>query len=117
MRTAWAGKWILAVGALHFAVGFLIYADGWRDIADAGVVASVKDHDRTATAFWFAAAGPLLMIVGGLIDWIERGGREAPRWLGWALAATLVGLILPMPITGAWLLLPPVVALLLRRTA
>jgi hypothetical protein len=114
-RRAWAGKWIAAVGLLHFAAGFLLYADAWRIIAGRGVVASINDHDATGTAFWFAAAGPLLMILGALVDWVERSELATPRWLGWALLALLVMLIVPMPTTGAWLLVPPALALLLRR--
>lgn len=114
-RLAWIGKWIASVGLLHFIAGFLIYADAWRTIAGRGFVASINDFDQTATAFWFAAVGPLLMILGALIDWIERNGDAPPRWLGWAMLALLVLFIVPMPMTGAWLLLPPTIALLLRR--
>jgi hypothetical protein len=114
-RPAWIGKWIAAVGLLHFVSGFLIYAEAWRTIADRRLVASINDHDATATAFWFGGAGLLLMIVGALTDWIERTGQAPPRWLGWAMAALLVMFIVPTPMTGAWLLLPPTVALLLRK--
>jgi hypothetical protein len=76
---------------------------------------SIDDHDATATAFWFAGAGLLLMIVGALIDWIERSGQTPPRWLGWVMTGLLVVFIAPMPMTGAWLLVPPTLALLLRK--
>ena len=112
---AWIGKWVAAVGILHFAAGFLIYSKAWRTISERGLVASIKDHDPTATAFWFAAAAPLLILFGGLIDWAERRGDQLPRWLGWGMLTLVALLILPMPLTGAWLLVPPTLALLLRR--
>ncbi len=111
---AWIGKWLAAVGALHFAAGFLIYSTAWTEIFSNGAVASVDDHSRSATAFWFAALGPAVMMFGALVDWVERSGQALPRWLGPALALFSIALILPMPVTGAWLLLPPSIALILR---
>jgi len=111
---AWAGKWIAAVGLLHLVAGFLLYPDAWATIRDRGIIASINDHDPTATAFWFMAAAPLLIILGFLIDWAEKRGGP-PRWLGWALVVLLIVMIVPMPMTGAWLVVPPTLGLLLRR--
>jgi hypothetical protein len=109
----WIGKWIAAVGLLHSLGGFfLFYARAWTTIADRGFVASIKDHDETGAAFWFLITGLLLIILGALIDWVEQRNVGLPRWLGWAMAALLLLLIVPMPMTGAWTLIPPVVALL-----
>jgi quinol-cytochrome oxidoreductase complex cytochrome b subunit len=113
-KRKWVGKWIAAVGVLHAASGFFLYSEAWRTIAERNVVASIRDHDETAAAFWFLAAGGLLILLGCLIDWVDRNS-ELPRWLGWALAALLLLLIVPMPATGAWTLLPPVLALLIGR--
>ncbi len=111
---AWIGYWIFAVGALHFLLGFIFYERAWQAIWAKGVVASIDDYNLTATAFWFAAVGPLLMLLGALVAWAERNGYRLPSWLGWSMAVLLVLLIIPMPVTGAWLLVPPVLALLFR---
>jgi hypothetical protein len=48
-----------------------------------------------------------LMIVGGLIDWIERKGLELPPFLKWSLLAlTIIGCCM-VPSSGFWLLLIP----------
>ncbi len=112
----WIGKWIAAVGVIHSIGGFFIfYSEAWRTIAERNFVASINDHDDTGTAFWFFITGALLIILGILIDWVDRNA-ELPRWIGWALAVLLVLLIVPMPMTGAWTMIPPVAALLLGRS-
>ena len=110
----WIGRWIALVGLLHLVVGFFIFKDAWAVVVDRGIVAGVSDFDSTATAFWFAALGPAMMIVGGLVDHFEKVGDRPPSWLGWAMTALLVALIVPMPETGAWLWVPPTIALLVR---
>ena len=82
----------MAVGLLHFVAGFFLYSAGWRTIVDRGLFAAVHDHDETATAFWFMVAGPLMLIIGGLIDWAERGGLQLPRWLGAAMVVLLAAI-------------------------
>ncbi|HEY0627648.1 MAG TPA: DUF6463 family protein [Allosphingosinicella sp.] len=115
-RTAWIGKWIAAVGFFHSMGGFfLFYTQGWQMIADRGLIASVNDYDITATAFWFLITGLLLILLGMLMDGMERQGFSYPSWLKWALAALVFILIAPMPATGAWLLIVPVVGLFLRK--
>ncbi len=108
----WIGRWIAIVGLLHLIAGFFIYGEAWREIAGRGIFAGVRDYDRSATAFWFAVAGPAMMIIGGLIDHFEKFCDRPPSWLGWAMAVLVLGLVLPMPLTGAWLLVPPTFALL-----
>jgi len=110
----WIGRWIAIIGLIHFVLGFFIYQEAWAQIAGRGIVASVRDYDRSATAFWFAAFAPPTMIIGGLVDHFEKLGDQLPSWLGWGMAALVVALIVPMPMTGAWLLVPPTLALLVR---
>jgi hypothetical protein len=105
----------MVVGLIHLISGFFIYGSGWSDIVARGIIGGVGDFDQTATAFWFGVGGPFVMIIGGLVDHFESTGARPPSWLGWAMAALLAFLILPMPLTGAWLLVPPTIALLRRK--
>lgn len=114
-KRSWIGLWIAAVGLLHSLGGFLIYAKGWQLIAQRGVLAGVHDFDLSGTAFWFLIAGVVLVITGLLIHWLDRNGYARPPWLRWAMLALLALLILPMPVTGAWLLVPPVAALFVKE--
>ena len=111
----WIGRWIIGVGLLHLIAGLFIFRDAWAVVVDRGIVGGVSDFDSTATAFWFAALGPALLIVGGLVDHFEKVGDRPPAWLGWAMLALVVCLIVPMPATGAWLIVPPTIALITRE--
>lgn len=117
-RMAWVGKWIAAVGFFHSLGGFFIfYTKGWQMIAERGFLASVDDYDLSGTAFWFLITGLLLILLGMLMDSMERQGYPFPSWLKWGLAGLVFILIAPMPATGAWMLIVPVAGLFLRKRA
>ncbi len=115
MTGRWMGRWIMVVGLIHLVFGFIFYADAWRQIADAGIVASVDDFSIRATAYWFVAAAPLMLLLGGLIDHFEKHRLALPAWFAWSFAVTLVALLTLMPVNGAWLFWVPVIGLFLRR--
>lgn len=85
-RRNWIGPWIAAVGILHSLGGFLIYAKGWRLIAERGFAAGVHDFDLSGTAFWFLVAGLMLVIAAclsiGLIGRapVARAGSAGRCW-------------------------------------
>ena len=117
-RVAWIGKWIAAVGFFHSLGGFfMFFPDAWATIIKRGLIASVGQKELTETAFWFLITGIELVLLGLLVDWMERQKFIFPSWLKWGLAILVLVLIVPMPITGAWALIVPVGALFLRKTS
>ena len=115
---AWIGKWIAAVGVFHCLGGFfMFFPDAWATIIGRGFVASIVEKEITETAFWFLITGIELILLGLLIDWMDRQKFSLPSWLKWGLAILVLVLVVPMPVTGAWALLVPVGALFLRKRA
>lgn len=116
-RRRWLGRWILAVGVLHALLGFGIYIDSVIAVVREGFWDTVNNTvEGRPLAFWFIAAGFLVALVGALTSWIEAR-MEPPRFLGWTLLAFAAVGIVMMPFSGFWLLLPPALAIVARRTA
>lgn len=115
LRRCWIGRYIIVVGVIHLVFGFVIYADAWNAVLSDGFVATVDDFSIRATAYWFAAFAPVLMIKGGLIDHLEAQDDRIPTFVAPALTVTLAAMLVPMPQNGGWLLPVPVFALWKRR--
>lgn len=113
-RGRWIGRWILVVGVLHALLGFGIYIFSVIAVVREGLWDTVSLVQGRPLAFWFIAAGFLVALVGALTNWIEVR-MEPPRFLGWTLLGFAVAGIVMMPVSGFWLLLPPAVALVMKR--
>ena len=111
----WIGRWFIAVALLHGIAAFFIYARPLGAMAAAGVLATADDYSPRAAAYWFLAFAPMLAVTGVLIDAMEARRIPVPRIAALLLLLTLAGMVAVMPANGAWLLFPPVIALLLRR--
>lgn len=99
---------LIATGALHNAIGFIIGASVLGDIASEGFFNTVvMQPDRNAT-FWFLFSGFALMLMGLLV--LEL--RRVPKTFAWSLLVlSLIGVIL-MPASGFWLVLAQAVYML-----
>lgn len=116
MWKRWIGRWIIAVAALHTLFGILAFAPVLRTLASSGVWNSVGADPLRGAAAWFLLAGGFTLVAGLAIDACERSGGDC-RFAasGWGLLIVTAIAIVVMPISGAWLLLPPAVAMI-RRT-
>lgn len=110
----WIGRWVVAVALLHAVGALFIYAAPLRDMAGAGLIATADDFSPRAAAYWFFAFAPALAIIGVLIDAMEARRVPVPLGAALLLILTLIAMVAVMPATGAWLLFPPAIALLLR---
>jgi hypothetical protein len=74
----------------------------------AGVFDSVgEDTSARAAAFWFLVAGGGMLLAGALGHWVERElNCSLPAGFGWGLLGLALFCVVPMPITGAWVLFP-----------
>ncbi len=110
----WIGKVILAIGLVHSVVGFIFFRGILGELWSEMLLNTVDRQPDREAAFWFIYTGFAFLIIGGLVDWIERKQPALPVFLKWSfLAITLAGLII-MPKSGFWLLIFPTVGLFVR---
>ncbi|HUP63873.1 MAG TPA: DUF6463 family protein [Thermoanaerobaculia bacterium] len=110
----WVGRWIIGVGIIHVAFGFVAFRAPLLAILRDGVWNAVDGHSGRPLAFWFVFLGLFTIVFGSLVDWIESRGLSTPRFVGWAFLILVVLGIVTMPGGGGWLLLPGGVGLFLR---
>lgn len=112
--TRWIGRWIMAVGIIHVAVGLFVFGEPLQAIVRDGVWNAVDGHAGRPLAFWFVFLGLFTIVFGSLVDWVEGLGIRLPRHLAWAFLALVALGIVTMPVGGGWLLLPPALGALVR---
>ena len=112
--TRWIGRWIMGVGIIHVAFGFVVFGEQLLAIVRDGVWNAVDGHAGRPLAFWFVFVGLLTIVFGSLVDWAEGHGMPTPRRLGWSFLIVVVLAIVTMPVGGGWLLLPPAVGAFMR---
>ncbi|MFP2931161.1 DUF6463 family protein [Pyxidicoccus sp. 3LG] len=113
------GTLLMLTGALHQVVGLVLFREPLLEMARAGVFDSVgEDTSARAAAFWFLAAGLGMLLAGGLSHWVEREvGRPPPAGFGWGLLGLGVFFVVPMPVTGGWVMFPLGLLALFRARA
>ena len=114
MMKRWIGRWLMAVGALHVPIALVKHRAIWGEIGEAGVFDVVAGHAARGHAAWFLVAGPTLLFLGVLVDALEKAQLRPPLALGVAMLLTAVLLLVLMPRSGTWLLLPPAFAMIAR---
>ena len=112
---AWIGKWLFAVGVIHSLFGIFFMHTTLAVLWSEGLVNTVNGQPPREAVFWFLYTGILLLVVGVLINLVERERRAIPRFVVWSFVAlTIVGVVV-MPISGIWLLIPPAAGMVVRR--
>jgi uncharacterized protein DUF6463 len=102
-----AGWLLMAIAALHGAIGLWVGRHAVLDIARDGFVNAIDPYLERELVFWFLLMSPLLWIVGRFAVWLATEGRRPPGWLGRSLLGlALTGAVL-MPVSGFWLILAP----------
>ena len=112
---AWIGKWLFAVGVIHSLFGIFFMRSTLATLWSEGLLNTVNGQPAREALFWFLCTGIMLLIVGVLINQVERGRLAIPRFVAWSFAGlTTIGVIV-MPISGIWLLIPPAAGMVIRR--
>lgn len=114
---AWTGKSIIIIGILHSIVGVAAFHDILILLFNERLfnTISLKTAPQRGEAFWFLFTGAALIMIGALVDWIERKEIGLPAFLAWSFVAMAAVGALIMPVSGFWLLLAPSCGLLSRR--
>lgn len=100
-----AGRLLLAIAALHAALGVWLGRGALSSIARAGFFDALALHSNRQLWFWFVAFSVPLAILGAALS----RGEARPRsgWLGWSLAALAAAGAALSPVSLFWLLFLP----------
>ena len=114
MKT-WIGKFMIGIGLLHtlFGVGMILPLVG-SDLLAEGILNTINGQPKREAFLWFLIAGFLLIILGALMDNMEKRAIELPAFLGWSLLIMTIFILILSPLNGGWLLLIPSIAILLK---
>ena len=113
MGKRWIGRWIIAVSVLHTLFGILAFAPVLGRMMGVGFWNSVGSNAMHGAVAWFLISGGFMLTSGLAIDAFEQGNHGYPlNAVGWILLAVTLFTIILMPVSGAWLLLPPAIAMI-----
>ena len=113
----WIGRWIVAVGVLHSALGVVVFRSTLGAMAAEGLWDSMGQDRGRQLGVWFLTGGFALLLTGTLVDALEREGRDVPRVFAWGLLAVAMGGIVVSPRSGFLSLLPPAIGAVMRTRA
>lgn len=111
----WIGRWLVGVSVLHTLFAIVAFRGVYSALFDRGFVNAVGSDPISSAAVWFFLFGPALFLCGIAVSALERSSQPLPKLLGWGLLLLAVLGIALMPASGFWLVLPPAVAILLRK--
>ena len=111
----WIGRSIMAIAALHFFAAFLIYPTGVLEAFGYSLAGSIPPLTVASEAYWFLFFAFPALMVGLLIDKAEMRGVPVGIAVPVVMLVMLATMLIPMPENGAWLLVPPAVALFMRE--
>lgn len=114
---AWVGKSVVAIGVAQCLFGVVVLGDLLLPAVREGLfdTIGVSSPPERNMAYWFLLLGVMTLMLGGLMDRMERAGVGTPGFLPWGfLGLAVVGCVMS-PASGFWLLWVPTVGLFLRR--
>lgn len=110
----WIGRWVMFVALGHTVVGITFFGSVYRELLANGLYNSITS-EKAGLAVWFALFGVVLFVIGMLLSALESINTRIPKSVGVALLLlTGLGVVL-MPVSGFWLMIPAIVAILLRK--
>lgn len=110
----WMGRWLIGVAALHTLFALVVFRPQLTEIVGAGVFDSVGQDAMRAAVVWFVLCGATLLLLGLVVDALEKAAIRIPALVGVCLLLlTGLGVVL-MPRSGFWLLFPPALFVIYR---
>ena len=112
---SWIGLWIIGISIIHTVFALIFFRAGLDSIVKDGIFNTVGQDPLRAASVWFLLFGFLLFILGlVLVAWEKSTRTPLPVSAAWGLLFLGVLGIALMPVSGFWLIFPPVVAILLN---
>ena len=111
---AWIGKWLFGVGVIHLSFGLAFKRGTLAFLLSEGLWNTVNGQPQREQVFWFLCSGIMLLIVGVLFNQAERSNSSIPPCVTWTFVGLVVVGVIVMPISGIWLLFPPVAGMVIR---
>jgi len=111
----WIGKFIIFIGALHTFFGLAFILPQMGELLDEGIFNTINGQPKREAFLWFLFSGFLLLILGGLVNWMERHKYTMPKFLGWALLLVTIFEVSLSPLSGGWLIFIPAIGLILKK--
>lgn len=109
----WIGRWIIGVAIVHTLFAVVVFGQVLGSIVKDGVFDSVGEDPMRAATVWFLLFGPVLFILGMVLaSWEKNSSLPLPKSTGWALLFLGVLGVVLMPVSGFWLIFPPVAGIL-----
>jgi len=94
------------VGVVHVLLTGVLFGDSVRSVLGGGVFASIDADpsvaDLRGIGFWYVTAGLAMILLAGVVGWIELRTGTVPGFLGWALLALAVWGVVLMPVSPFW---------------
>lgn len=113
----WVGRWLMGIAAIHTAFAVAVFGEVLASIVKRGVFNTVGADPMTAAVVWFVLFGAMLFVCGLAVAELEASSPNClPRSIGWGLLAMAVVGITLMPASGFWLVFPPAIALLVKKS-
>ena len=113
----WVGRWLIGVLAIHTVFAVAIFGEVLASIVKRGVFNTVGTDPMTGAVVWFVLFGAMLFVCGLAVAELEKSSlSRLPKSIGWGLLAMAVVGITLMPASGFWLLFPPAIAVLLKKS-
>ena len=113
----WVGRWLIGVAAIHTVFAAAFFGEVLASIVKRGVFNTVGTDPMTGAVVWFVLFGAMLFVCGLAIAELEESSSNClPKSIGWSLLAMAVVGITLMPVSGFWLVFPPAIAMLLKKS-
>lgn len=112
----WIGKFLIGIGVLHTLVGVVLLTPlvGEELLAD-GLFNSINGQPKREAFLWFLLSGFFMIIIGALLNFMEKNRQMIPDFLGWSLIAVAAFAVFFSPLSGGWLIFIPAIALVLYK--
>ena len=109
----WKGYWIMTTAIIHTLYALVYFKEDWVLLFQNGFINAISTT-RLALAVWFFLFGQLLLMLGQAVMQIEKQQQTITKALSYNLALMTIFGVVVMPISGIWLMFPPVIGLLLK---
>ena len=68
----YTGLFFALIGVLHFIMGLVRYRRSFGLMLAGGLINTVRHETTNQLAFWFTFTGPMMILIGYLMDWVVR---------------------------------------------